>query len=145
MKTTIILLISLLSFIGNVKADEDRPIRVDELPQSSREFIRKYFPQSEVSFAKVEKDLWEKKYEVVFVNGEKIEFDKQGKWEEVKCKYSSVPVNIIPEAIRNHIQHQYPDTKVLKIERDSRGYEVELSNRLELKYNTSYQLVDIDD
>ena len=38
----------------------------------------------------------------------------------------------------------YPDTKVLKIERDKKEYEVKLSNRVELKFDLKFNLIDID-
>lgn len=145
MKKMITLTCCLLAFFSWAKADNDLPVTVNELPQKAQEFIKQYFPKQEVSFAKVEKDFWEKKYEIVFVSGEKIEFDKNGNWEEVKCKFSVVPNGIVPEKIREQLSKQFPDAKVLKIERDSKGYEVELDNKLEVKYNSSFQLTDIDD
>lgn len=145
MKQMITLTCCLLAFFSWAKADNDLPVTVNELPQKAQEFIKQYFPKQEVSFAKVEKDFWEKKYEIVFVSGEKIEFDKNGSWEEVKCKFSVVPNGIVPEKIREQLSKRFPDAKVLKIERDSKGYEVELDNKLEVKYNNSFQLTDIDD
>ena len=47
--------------------------------------------------------------------------------------------------IKNFINENYSDSRVLKIERDSRGYEVKLSNKLELKFNNDFKIVDIDD
>ena len=52
---------------GLAKADDDRAITVDQLPQKAQEFIQKYFPKNEISLAKMEKDFWEKKYEVVVI------------------------------------------------------------------------------
>ena len=56
----------------------------------------------------MEKDFWEKKYEVVFVNGEKAEFLKDGSWEKVDCKYSTVPTGIVPQAIKDYVSKHYP-------------------------------------
>ena len=74
MKQIILLFACLFALQGLAKADDDRAITVDQLPQKAQEFIQKYFPKNEISLAKMEKDFWEKKYEVVFVNGEKAEF-----------------------------------------------------------------------
>ena len=82
---------------------------------------------------------------VVFTaNGNKVEFDKKGNWEEVDCKHTSVPVAIIPAAIQKYVTTNYPDAKVLKIERDKKDYEVKLSNRTELKFDLKFNLIDID-
>ena len=118
--------------------------KVDQLPQKAQEFIQKYFPKNEISLAKMEKDFWEKKYEVVFVNGEKAEFLKDGSWEKVDCKYSTVPTGIVPQAIKDYVSKHYPEAKILKIERDSKTYEVKLNNQLELEFNKAFQLIDID-
>ena len=125
--------------------NDDKPVTVDQLPQKAQAFIKQYFADKQVSLAKQERDFFDKSYEVMFVNGEKVEFDKNGEWKDVDCKFSEVPADIIPQAIRTHIASLYPDAKVLQIDRDSRGYEVQLNNRLELSYNTSFQLTDIDD
>lgn len=144
MKQIILLFTCLFALQGLVKADDDRAITVDQLPVKAQEFIKKYFPKNEISFAKMEKDFWEKEYEVVFVNGEKAEFLKDGSWKEVDCKFSTVPAGIVPPAIRDYINRHYPEAKVLKIEQDSKTYEVKLNNLLELEFNRAFQLIDID-
>lgn len=144
MKHFIISLLILITAVNLVKADDDRPVTVNELPVQTQEFIKKYFPRNEISFAKMEKDFWDKKYEVVFVNGDKIEFNKKGEWEEINCIYSAVPDTLIPAPIKTHLSRQYPQARVLKIEKDSKGYEVKLNNKLELKFNPAFQLIDID-
>ena len=68
----------------------------------------------------------------------------KGNWEEVNCKYSSVPTAIIPAAIQKYVTTNYPDAKILKIERDKKDYEVKLSNRTELKFDLKFNLIDID-
>ena len=72
MKKLITFSICLFAILGFAKADNDKPISWNELPQKSQEFIKKYFPKNEVSFAKMENEIWDKTYEVVFTNGEKI-------------------------------------------------------------------------
>lgn len=145
MKRLMTLTFCLFLLTNITKADNDKPVTLQELPQKAQEFIKQVFPKKEISYAKLEKDLWEKKYDVVFTNGEKVEFNKNGEWEEVDCKFSVVPNNIIPQPIQELLSKQYPQAKVLKIERDSKGYEVKLSNRLEIKFNQNFQIVDIDD
>ena len=69
--------------------------------------------------AKMETDWFDKSYDVIFTNGDKLEFDKKGVWTEVNCKYSAVPVAVVPEAIKKYVATNYPDAKMLKIERDN--------------------------
>ena len=44
-----------------------------------------------------------------------------------------------------YVKENYPDVKVLMIERDRNDYELKLSNRLELTFDTKYNIIDIDD
>ena len=144
MKTWITLIVCLFTLIGVAKADEDKPIQPNELPRKAQEFIQQHFAKHSISYAKVENDFWDKTYDVIFVNGNKIEFDKNGKWENVDCKYSEVPTAIIPKQIIEYVKKQHPQAKILQIERNNRGYEVELNNKLEIKFNHNFQVIGID-
>ena len=108
-------------------------------------FITTYFKDQKVALITQETGLFYKSYDVVFASGEKLEFDKSGDWTEVKCKTVEVPAAIIPEAILKYVKANYPEAKILEIEHDSEGYEIKLSNRLEIKFNNKFQVVDIDD
>ena len=146
MKKLMILALTVLTLgTFTAKADNDRPINVNQLPQKAQQFIKQHFPKEKVAYAKQERDFMEITYEVVFTNSSKVEFTKDGEWKEVDCKYSTVPVAIIPAQIKNYVSQNYPDTSVVKIERDKREYEVKLTNRLELTFDTHFNLIDIDD
>lgn len=126
-------------------ADNDKPITVNSLPAVARQVITKNFAGKKVALAKVESGLVGKNYDVVFTNGDKVEFDKKGAWTEINCKQAGVPSALVPAAIRNYVIGNYAGNKVVKIERDSRKYEVELSNGLEITFNNKFQVTDIDD
>lgn len=145
MKKLLLLLVCLFSLQAVVRADNDKPIQVNQLPQQAQQFIKQHFAGSNVAMAKVESDWWDKSYDVIFTNGNKVEFDKKGNWKEVDCKHSSVPLPIVPTAILKYITANYPAVKILKIDRDKKDYEVKLSNKWELKFDLQYNLIDIDD
>jgi hypothetical protein len=65
--------------------------------------------------------------------------------EKVKSSQTGVPAAIIPLKIREYVSVHYPQVKYLEYEVDKTGYEVKISNGLELRFNTSFHLVDIDD
>lgn len=145
MKKILLLLVCLFSLQTAVRADDDRPIAVTQLPASAQQFIKKHFAGNQVAFAKMEKDWFSKSYDVTFTNGNKLEFDEKGEWTEVDCKYTSVPAAIVPKAIADYVAQNYKDVRILKIDRDTRDYEVKLSNRLELKFDLQFNLIDIED
>ncbi len=135
---------ALLCAVSAVRADDDRPVAVSELPRKAQEFIVAYFPSEKVSLAKVERDFFERKYEVVFANSAKVEFFKDGEWKEVDCRYTAVPEGIVPLRIAEYVADNYSSQSVVKIERDKREYEVKLSGGLELTFDTRFNLTDID-
>lgn len=144
MKKLVFLLVCLFALQTIMYADDNKPIQVSQMPQPAQQFIRQHFADSKVALAKIENDFFDKSYEVIFTDGNKVEFDKKGNWKEVNCKYSSVPMTIPPTPIQKYVENNYPDVKVLKIERDKQEYEVKLSNRVELKFDLKFNLIDID-
>ncbi|MDR0347966.1 MAG: hypothetical protein LBH90_00550, partial [Tannerella sp.] len=71
MRTTKLLMIAFFAFtfLGAAKADNDRPIRFEQLPEKSKEFIRKYFSEEEISYLKLDDEFFSKSYEIYFVDG----------------------------------------------------------------------------
>ena len=78
MKKFTILLASLAVMASSVPAfaGKDRIITVGELPAVAQQFVQTHFKAVEVSYAKVDEELFDKDYKVVFVNGSKVEFAK---------------------------------------------------------------------
>ena len=145
MKKIVFLFISLFAMNFVALAGNDKPIQVSEMPKAAQLFIKNHFADLSVAMAKVETDFLDKNYDVVFTNGNKVEFDKKGNWTNVDCEHTQVPVAILPEAIRQFVAKNYPDAKVLKIEvTDRKGYDVELSNGFELEFDKRMNVIDVD-
>lgn len=126
-------------------ADNVKPIQVGQLPIPAQSFIAAYFKSHKIALAKVETEFLSKTYEVIFTNGEKVEFDRSGEWTEVQCKAGEVPAAIVPVAIREYVKQNYPEAVIQKIERDKHDIEVHLSNRWEIKFDDQMRVIDIDD
>lgn len=125
-------------------ADDDKPIQFSQLPQTAQQFVKQYFGNEKVALAKMESDFFGKNYDIIFANGDKVEFDGAGNWEEVKCRYSEVPLALVPQQILQYVRNTYPDTKVVKLEKKRNGHEVKLSNGWELEFNRNFELIDMD-
>lgn len=123
----------------------DRPITLDKLPEAAQTFIKTHFASSQLLYAKVDDDLFNNDYKVVFSDGVSVEFAANGEWKEVETKRGEVPAAIVPQMIRDQVASQFPAARIESIDRDRRGYEVGLSNGLELKFDRQYNLVEIDD
>lgn len=112
-----------------------------DLPEEAQQMLDEYFPKAKIGMIKVDKHLLKKTdYDVRLVNGTTIEFNNKGKWTSVDCKNKEVPAGLIKKNIRTHVQKNYPDTKIVKVEKKASGYEIELSDGVELKYNHLGQL-----
>lgn len=140
-----ILFVCLFTVSIGLFADNDRPIRFEQLPDKAKTFVRNYFSQEKVALVKMDNDFFDKNYEVIFISGSRIEFDKKGIWIDVDCKNVAVPTEIVPKVIMHHVKTHYPEQKVVQIEKDNRGYEVKLLKGLSLEFNKKFQLIDIDD
>lgn len=143
MKKFIVLSACLLS-LNMVGCANDKTISVTEIPNKSQKFLKTHFADSKVAYATKDKELLDVTYDVTFVNGDNVEFDKKGEWKEVDCKKSSVPVAIIPKHIADYVTQNYKGVKILSIDRDKTDYEIELSNKLDLKFDLKFNLVEID-
>ena len=143
MKKWMFLFVSLFT-MQVAKADNDKPITIEQLPATAQTFIKQNFPNAKVAFVKMEKEFLDASYDVVFINGDKVEFDKKGSWKDITCRQMTVPQAAVPAKIQEFVKSNYPDAKVIKIEKDRYEYEVKLSNFWELTFDTSFNLIDMD-
>ena len=145
MKKILFALVAIFTLgISNAAADNDKLINKSELPVQAQQFIDAHFANVKLTYAKLERDFFERSYEVVLADGTKIEFASNGSWRDVDCRYEEVPAAIIPQEIKEYVNNNYPGEKILKIEHDRGYYELKLSNRYELTFNKDYKIVDID-
>lgn len=135
-------------FAGAARADKYTLDR-SNLPQEAQEMLDKYFPKAKVGMIKVDRHLLKKTdYDVKLVNGTKIEFSNKGKWTSVDCKTREVPEGLVMKPIRNYVNKNFADQKIVKIKKKSSGYEVTLSDGVELKFNllgSFTKILSIDD
>ena len=125
-------------------AGNDKPIAVNALPVKAQTLLSNHFNNQKVMLATIESGVVSRSYDVVLQNGTKLEFDKKGKLTEIDCKQGIVPVQLIPQAIKNYLKDNYAGQSVKKIEMNKNEYEVELTNGLDLTFNKHFQLIDID-
>ena len=97
MKARLIILSVLALCLGiSAKAQDDRIITLDRLPQNAKEFLAKHFPDKTPM---VLKEDWDD-FEVMYTNGEKVEFLKNGEWKKVDCRTAAVPTSSSPSRSR---------------------------------------------
>jgi len=131
--------------VPSARADDDRPIEVKQLPAKAQAFIAQHFSTDRVSYAKMERDLFDTKYEVIMVSGTKIEFGRSGEWKEVATRYAAVPDALVPRPIAQFVAERHPKAKIVKIERDKREWEVKLGDGMKLTFNSRFEFTGWDD
>ncbi len=137
----------LLLVLGAVGAHEnriaDRPIRYDQLPRQAQQFLREYYADVEVTLVG-EDGLAFKEYEVFLADGTKVEFAADGRWQSVESR-EALPKGVVPTSIESYVVRNYPKAEIVGIDRDRRHYDVKLRRGLQLTFDNSYRLVEIDD
>lgn len=116
-----------------------------DLPPSAQTILKNNF-KAEVSHIKIEKDFGKiKEYDVILTDGTEVTFDSHGNWKEIEVKQkSSVPASLIPKAISEYVKQNQKNVKIIGIEKNRSGYEVELSNGVEMKFNSEGKFVRYD-
>jgi len=142
MKNITLLLVCALSFSALAFADNDKPVKVEDMPMTAQEFLKAYFPKEKVTSATM--DEKDGDYEVRLENGVKIEFNKIGSWMEIEG-HTALPKGIVSSNIYDYVSHNYKKTKIFKIERDKKGFELGLDNNTELHFDLNGNFVKVDD
>ena len=116
------------------------------LPKAAQTTIANNF-KAKVSLVKIDKD-WGRvsEYEVILTDGSEISFDKDGNWENVEVNNSrSVPSAFVPAQVRKVVAGQQPGQRIVGVDRDRRGYDIELSNGIEMKFDKAGKFLGYDD
>lgn len=117
-----------------------------ELPKPAQEFLDAHFKEQKI--IQVVKDvdyLVKTDYEVLLDNAMKLEFDGKGNWKEIDGNHNPVPAALIPEKIGDYVKQNFPMQTIIKLEKGSVKYEVELANGLELVFTLAGEFLRIDD
>ncbi|MBP5521592.1 MAG: PepSY-like domain-containing protein [Bacteroidales bacterium] len=124
---------------------KDVIITPDKLPAAAQSFIKEYFPETAISYAKKDVELTKTSYEVTLQDGTEIDFDSKGEWDKVDCKRAAVPASLVPAVIAEYVETSFPGQVIVKIDKERYGYEIELASDLELKFDKNGKLLSIDD
>ena len=109
------------------------------------QFVEQYFPNATVQMVMPDDD----DIDVVLNDYTKIEFRLNNEWKKVDCEHSTtftaVPTTLVPEQITAYVNASFPGAVIKKLEKKFRGWEIELNNGLEVKFNNSFNVMEIDD
>lgn len=148
MKKLLLALTVLLSFATlTMSCDKESVVTEDQLPQSASQFLNENFKGVKILSVVEEKEgLSGKEFDVLLDNGIEIKFDKNGQWLDIDAKAdtATLPDNLIPTAIRDYVKQNYTNAGINSIEKEKHGYDVELTNGLDLVFDKDGKFVRID-
>lgn len=125
-------------------AGQDQLITFEQLPKQAQQFTREHFGDQSVGFIKKDTEVLSHSYEVIFDNGDKVEFDGSGRWTEI-YRRAGVSTALLPTGIKAYLSQQRQGSSVVKLEKKSRNrYEVTLASGLELTMTASGKVLEID-
>ena len=83
-------------------------------------------------------------YEVLLTDGTLIEFNSKGEWKEMKCT-DGLPVTLVPVYITRYVVNRFPKQLIIDCEKMRGGYEVTLTNGLEIQFDLRGNVTHVDD
>lgn len=121
----------------------DEIINQNDLPTTSQSFVASAFPEESVVRAEKDYDDGTYTYKVTLSDGTFIEFRKNGEWKDIENRTEGIPASALPTKIAEYVATNYPTAFVVEIEKD-RGYDVELSNDVDLDFDKEGNFVRVD-
>ena len=114
----------------------------DILPQLSRTFISKNFPEDQVAHVEKEKGLFKMKcYHVILTNGVDIHFRRSdGEWIQINGVTGTFPLNILPKLLVKYVSERYHGKRIVIVTRKDDSYIIKLNNEVELLFDEKGRL-----
>lgn len=135
----------LVLMAASISALAGTPVRATELPKEIKSFVAKHFPGDRIREAEKDREFGGFEYEIKMESGAEIDFATDYNWKEVKAAHrSAVPKALIPSGIRKYVSKNHPETEIVEISRKRGGYEIELSNGLEIKITAQGKVISYD-
>ena len=131
--------------IQSVKA-QDYP----NMPQSIKEYIHKHFKGYHISHYEKERDFINYDHKVYVSNNRatfKMDFDKNGNVKSIESTDDKTPLpkNVLPVKITQHAISKFPNTRIIEWNRNKNTQAVELSNDIELVYDSKGNFLHLGD
>jgi len=145
MKKTLLMAILVVMSCLNACTARDQLITFAQLPEAGQQLVQANFDVNNIAYVKMDVEFLGKEYEVRFNDGTELDLEGDGSLKKVDCKYQAVPVALVPEIVRQQIAAQFPQAVIVEWGKDDWGWKAELNNKLELKFNRSFELIGLDD
>ena len=148
MKTRKLLLLVGIALLGagTVACSKDNVSHdANTLPSKAHELLAQNF-NSAISLVNEEKEFGKvEEYEVTLSDGTQVTFSSDGEWKSVDTPNNlSVPAGLVPTSIADYVKDKHNGAFIVGIEKEKKGFEVELSNGIDMKFDTSGNFISYD-
>lgn len=100
-------------------------VAMSELPISAVKFAETYFP-NDYLYRAMEMGG---SYTLIFKGGLKIYVNGKGEWNTINGGGSEISIEYLDDKVKNNIRKEFPDIKIVSIQKNSKGYKLEFMNR----------------
>lgn len=144
-KKIVFILIAMIGVSVSAMAKDTFTRDVNVLPKAAQTVISNNF-KAKVNLIEIDKELGRiSEYEVILNDGTEISFDRDGNWKNVEVgKNGKIPGSFIPKTISDYVKKNQPGQKILGIEKNRSGFEVEISNGIEMKFDKDGNFIKYD-
>ena len=117
------------------------PVNATDIDTAIVSFVNMHVPETSILSC----NQTEHYFRVILNDNTKVYFNQAIEWVEVNCEqstiYGAVPATLVPEQIAAYVTANYPDQHIDEIERENNGWEIELSNDVELKFDANFNVI----
>ena len=110
-------LMSMYAFAGSVA--------MSEVPDAAIKFADKYFADYYL-FRATENGG---SYTLIFKGGLKIYVNSRGEWKTISGGGEEISIDYVEDKVKNAIKKEYPEEKVIQIQKKSKNYNVQFKSR----------------
>lgn len=120
-----------------MSCDKESTIQPEKLPNTAQDFLGEHFNANKILSVTEEKEgLSGKEFTAILDDGTKITFDKNGQWIEAEApERTALPTSFILSPIKSYVETNHATAPVSTIEKEKHGFDVELTNDLDLVFD----------
>ena len=146
MKKFLLAIFATIGFAVFAQARDTYSHDASVLPKAAQTTIANNF-KAKVSVVKIDKDFGRiSEYEAILTDGTEISFDHDGNWDNMEVnKSASVPTSLIPEPIRVYVNQNQKGQRIVGVDKERHGYDIELSNGIDMKFDKDGNFLRYDD
>lgn len=116
-------------------------VNYSEIDPRILQFVETHFPQTGVFNCHQTQHY----YKVKLNDGTLLRFTHQCDWILVECEhstiYGAVPSSIVPEQITAYVVANFPNNHIDEIEKENLGWEIELDNDHDIKFDQNFNVI----